>query len=69
VFDATKPKFTDIDFQRLNVDEEQTKSIEAKYGVSGIPTAVFLDGSGKVLYNGGCPADNNSWENLIKQYH
>lgn len=68
MFGATKSKFRDINFQELNVDEESTKALSAKYGVRGIPCVVFLDSSGNVLYNGGPQRDEEGFAAQIQQF-
>lgn len=63
MFDATKSKFRDIQFQQINIDEQ--KDLAAQYGVRGIPHVVMLDGGGKVVYDGGAFSDVDSFSNQI----
>lgn len=68
VFGATKSKFSDIRFEELNVDDGATKELSAKYGVSGIPCVVFLDGSGNVLFKGGPQQSIEGFSAQIQQF-
>jgi thioredoxin-related protein len=69
VFDATTPKFRDVDFQRLNTDDSGNGELAQKYHASSIPRLVFLDNSGTVLYNGGAPQNPEDFEQLIARFH
>jgi len=69
VFDATKSKFSDVSFQQMNLAEDSSKEVSAKYGVTGIPCVVFLDGSGNVLFNGGPARTVESFTEQIQQFH
>ena len=66
MFEATKSKFRDVSFEVVDVDQDKTTG--AKYGVSGIPHLVFLDGGGNVLYNGGAFHDEDSFASAIGKY-
>ncbi|MBI5171435.1 MAG: hypothetical protein HY986_01015 [Candidatus Melainabacteria bacterium] len=68
MFDATKRQFTDISFEQINIDEPSGQELAGRYGVTGIPRLVFLDGSSQVLYNGGAPMDAESFHGLINQH-
>jgi thioredoxin-related protein len=68
VFDATIPRFRDVDFQRLNTDDSGNSELVQRYHATSIPRLVFLDGSGAVLYNGGAPANPENFEQLIGRY-
>jgi thioredoxin-related protein len=69
VFDATIPKFRDVEFRKIDITDPGNADLVQRFEVRGIPRAVFLDGSGNVLYNGGCPRDPAQFENLINQHH
>lgn len=66
MFEATKRKFNDVNFQVIDVDQDKTTG--AKYGVSGIPHLVFLDSSDNVLYNGGAFHDEESFVQAIQRF-
>ncbi|PZM80259.1 MAG: hypothetical protein DKT66_13390 [Candidatus Melainabacteria bacterium] len=66
MFEATKRKFNGVYFQVVDVDKD--KELSAKYGVSGIPHLVFLDGADKVLYSGGAFSDENSFADAINRF-
>jgi thioredoxin-related protein len=66
VFDATKPKFNDIEFVQYDLDTCDN-DLKSRYAVTSIPRVVFLDSSGKVLYNGGVSIAN--WEQQIREFH
>ena len=68
MFGATKSKFSDIRFEELNVDDSSSKELSAKYGVSGIPCVVFLDGSGNVLFKGGPSRTIEGFSAQIQQF-
>ena len=67
MFEATKRKFNDVNFQVVDVDQDKTTG--AKYGVSGIPHLVFLDSNGTVLYSGGAFGDEESFTQAVNRYH
>jgi len=67
VFEATKSKYRDVNFQVVDVDQD--KATSAKYGVSGIPHLVFLDASENVLYSGGAFGDEDSFAQAINRFH
>lgn len=66
MFDATKNKFRDIQFQEVNIDEDP--DTKAKYGVRGIPHIVMLDGGGNILYNGGAFRNESSFADRINSF-
>jgi thioredoxin-related protein len=67
VFEATQQRFRDVSFQVIDVDKD--KATSDKYGVSGIPHLVFLDGGGNVLYSGGAFSDEESFSAQINKFH
>ncbi len=67
MFDATKRKFSDVSFQVVDVDKDPATS--NKYGVSGIPHLIFLDGGGNILYSGGAFGDEESFVQAINRFH
>ncbi|HIA52940.1 MAG TPA: thioredoxin [Candidatus Melainabacteria bacterium] len=67
MFEATKRKFSDVSFQVVDVDKD--KETSNKYGVSGIPHLVFLDGGNNVLYSGGAFGDEESFAQAISRFH
>jgi thioredoxin-related protein len=70
VFDATKSKFSDVTFEKVDISEHGSHTEEKqKYGVSGIPCVVFLDASGNTLYSGGPARDVEGFTGQIQQYH
>lgn len=69
IFEATKSKYRDVSFEILDIDQESTKPIQAKYNFDTIPRLVFLDGSGNVLYNGGAAASQADFEIMINRFH
>lgn len=66
MFDATKRKFSDVQFQVVDVDQD--KDLSSRYDVKGIPRLVFLDASGNVLYNGGAFHDEDSFAEAINRF-
>ena len=68
---ATKSKFRDVDFQTVDLTEPGGPGHETaeKYGISGIPHVVFLDGSGNVLFNSVPSQSAEGFEEEIKQFH
>lgn len=66
MFEATKRKFSDVNFQVVDVDQD--KATGAKYNVSGIPHLVFLDSSENVLYSGGAFGDEESFAQAIQRF-
>jgi len=69
VFEEVKSRMRDISFERYNVDEETTNEIRSKCPpFSTIPHVVFMDGGGKVLYDGTPPTSAESFEREISQY-
>ncbi|MBX9952548.1 MAG: hypothetical protein K2Y39_25470 [Candidatus Obscuribacterales bacterium] len=66
MFDATKRKFSDVQFQVVDVDQD--KDLSNKYDVKGIPKLVFLDASGNILYNGGAFRDEESFAEAINRF-
>ncbi len=56
----------DINFERANLDER--RDLGAQYGVHSIPTVVFLDGGGKVLFVGNPPQDEESFSQSIQKF-
>jgi len=70
VFDATRSKFSDVNFEKVDVSEPGSHQDEKqKYGVHGIPCVVFLDASGNTLYSGGPARDVDGFSQQIQQYH
>jgi len=65
VFGATKAKLRNIDFQRINADENQAE--KDKYGVHSYPHVIFLDGSGKVLAGATPSLDQAKFEQQINE--
>lgn len=68
VYDATKPKFRDITFQELDLDDPANAGLKAEYGIRSIPRLVMLDAGGKVLYNESPPRDPAELEATINRY-
>ena len=64
---ATKNKRTDIAFEKI--DRDNQPDLTQRYGVSGIPHLVFMDGGGAVLYSkSGYPGTVADFEHMIDQY-
>jgi thiol-disulfide isomerase/thioredoxin len=40
-----------IEFRRVDIDDEQSDKISRKYRVSGVPTYVFLDGNEELIFS------------------
>jgi len=58
VVDGLEHKFKDrVRFIKVNVGEDEGGQVAAKFGVSGVPTFIMLDGQGRVIYRktGGKP--------------
>jgi len=68
VFDATKSKIRDVDFQQLNIDDASNSDLVRRYEVKGIPRVVFLDSSGNVLYNGSPARDEEGFAQSIQRF-
>jgi thiol-disulfide isomerase/thioredoxin len=68
IFDATKPKYPDIQFESLNIDQPSVKPLQAKYHAEMIPTVVLLDGNDKVLWNGGAVTSQSEFVRLIETF-
>jgi hypothetical protein len=68
VFDATKSKFPDVQFERMNLDDPATQPFADKWGRS-IPRVVFLDSSSNVLFNSNPPLNRGRFEKLVQQFH
>jgi thioredoxin 1 len=68
VYEATreKEKFKDIAFDRINTDEN--KELLHQLGIHTIPRLVFMDSTGTVIYNGGCPLNEEGFAQLISNY-
>ena len=66
MFEATKRKFNDIQFQVLDYDKEL--DLKSKYGVESIPRLIYLDANGTVLRNGGAWANEESFTNSIMDF-
>ena len=69
MFDATRSKFSDVQFEKMDLDAQSSQSYASEWGVNSIPRVVMLDGSGKVLSNATPSADAASFERLVKQFH
>ncbi len=50
-WEATKSRYRDIDFQRLDAEDPSNKSLVSEYHIHAYPTLVYLDSSGHVLHN------------------
>jgi hypothetical protein len=70
VLDATKSKFNEISFQRVNIEDPKHYDLDEKYGSRrSIPRLVLLDAGGKLLYNGPPPAaDKGALTEFINRY-
>jgi len=66
VFDATTAKFRDINFERVNLDEN--KDLAEKYSIKTIPRMVMLDASSNVIFNGSPPRSEETLAALIGQH-
>jgi thioredoxin-like negative regulator of GroEL len=66
VFDATKSKFRDVSFERVNLDER--RDLGGQYGIHSIPTVVFLDNGGKALYVGSPARDEEAFYQSIQRF-
>ena len=63
MFDATRSKFPQIQFEKINVDQGDPRI--AQYKVSGIPHVVFLDNQNKEV--GGSTWDSpESFGQMVK---
>jgi thiol-disulfide isomerase/thioredoxin len=68
VFGQVKNSMQGIIFQSYNVDDEDARALQVKYQFTSIPHAVFLDASGKVLFNGSPARDVESFKGQIAQF-
>lgn len=68
VYDAAKPKFRDIQFQELDLDDPVNSELKSRYKISSIPRLVMLDDRGNVLYNASPPREQADLEATINQY-
>jgi hypothetical protein len=64
VFDATARKYSQIQFEKINVDQGDPRC--QQYQASSIPKAVFLDSQNKVVYSGSVWGDVDSFGQMIK---
>jgi thioredoxin 1 len=69
IYDKVSRKFSRINFSHHNVDAPGVAPLKAQYEILSIPTMVFLDKNGKVLFKGNCPASEQILTNLIAQYN
>jgi len=68
VFEEVKAEMHDVQFDRYNVDTADGKALNLKYRFPTIPHAVFLDGSGNVLFNGSPDRDVDSFTQQIRRF-
>jgi len=68
VYEATKPKYRDINFQELDLDDPSNAGLKQQYSVNSVPRLIFLDSNNKVLYNGGADSSPGAFDELIAQY-
>ena len=58
---------TDVEFERVNVDDPASRDIVEKYGVCPIPTVIFEDAEKNVkAYAVGCTEDRNIQSGISK---
>lgn len=69
IYDKVSRKFSRIQFSHHNVDAPGVAPLKAQYEILSIPTMVFLDKNGKVLFKGNCPASEQILTNLLAQYN
>ena len=67
MFDATKDRMRDVNFERVNLDER--RDLGSQYGIHSIPTVVFLDNGGKAVYVGSPARDEEGFRQQIQQAH
>jgi thiol-disulfide isomerase/thioredoxin len=62
-FDEARRKYQNkMDFQQMDAEHDGA-SLAQRYGVHSYPSLVYLDGSGKLLYNEG----RGEFQNRIKE--
>lgn len=66
MLDATIPKFRDITFDKVDLD--QNKELASKYNVESIPRMIMLDASGNAFYNASPPRSEEALAALIQQH-
>lgn len=69
VFEAVKSRMRDVSFESYNIDEESSHDIRSKVPpFNSIPHAVFMDGSGKVLFSGSPARSVEDFERQISEF-